>query len=88
MDFEPDPHSAALLTRLEDFMAVHVFPAKAAVEHAMHSQPADFRQWQPVSASWRPDLGSGAQLALTAGYGLFETRLDTLRPNPANPKTR
>ena len=38
-----------------------------------------------LTARWQGDLGPDAHLSLTAGYGWFKNRLDTLRPNPVLP---
>jgi len=38
-----------------------------------------------LTARWQGDLGPDTRLSLTAGYGWFDSRLDTLRPNPVLP---
>lgn len=38
-----------------------------------------------ISARWRQDLGPDTRFDLSAGYGIFETRLDRLRANPVLP---
>ncbi|WP_324260361.1 TonB-dependent receptor [Altererythrobacter sp. H2] len=38
-----------------------------------------------ATARWQGELAPGTRLALAAGYGWFESRLDRLRPNPVLP---
>ncbi|SNT09944.1 TonB-dependent receptor plug domain-containing protein [Sphingopyxis indica] len=38
-----------------------------------------------VTARWQGDIAPDTRLSLTAGYGWFKSRLDTLRPNPVLP---
>lgn len=38
-----------------------------------------------ANVRWNADLGPRTRLDLTAGYGIFQTRLDTLRANPVLP---
>lgn len=38
-----------------------------------------------ITARWQGEIAPATRLAISAGYGWFKTRLDTLRPNPMLP---